>query len=315
MVAGAVTEALQPAPYFADVADGPNGAQAYWVRSADSTQLRLGVWPNGPKGTILLLPGRSEYVEKYGRVARDMAAAGYGMVAFDWRGQGLSDRPQHHRDMGHVVSFDEYREDVAAFLEALHALDLPKPWFMLAHSMGGCIGLRALHDGIPVARAAFMAPMWGLQMAPFLKSISSVVLGLAEPLGFGKSFAPTTGPYAPMEFDDNPLTTDRHQFEYMMRQTHTYPELTLGGPSVTWVKAALEETEALMEMPPPDLPALTMMGTRERIVEFETAEKKVASWPSCDWIVVDGAEHELLMESPARRQQAIDAVLKLFDGA
>jgi lysophospholipase len=35
-------------------------------------------------------------------------------VAFDWRGQGLADRPQHRRDMGHVVSFDEYREDVAA---------------------------------------------------------------------------------------------------------------------------------------------------------------------------------------------------------
>jgi lysophospholipase len=81
--------------------------------------------------------------------------------------------------------------------------------------MGGAIGLRALHDGLPVQAAAFSGPMWGIQMTPFLKSIAGIVLGLAGPFGFGTTFAPTTGPWQPMEFDDNPLTTDRDEFDYM----------------------------------------------------------------------------------------------------
>ncbi|NKX44293.1 alpha/beta fold hydrolase [Roseicyclus persicicus] len=307
--------ALEPAPFFDDVAEGPEGARAWWVESADRTRLRFAVWPGGARGTVLLFPGRTEYCEKYGRVAAEFAAAGYGMVAFDWRGQGLADRPQHRRDMGHVVSFDEYREDVAAFRAALDTLDLPRPWYLIGHSMGGAIGLRALHDGLPVVAAAFTGPMWGIQMTPFLKSISGIVLGLAGPLGFGRSFAPTTGPYVPMEFDDNPLTTDRDQFDYMSRQMRAYPELTLGGPSTLWVRAALRETEALMRRPAPDLPALGIVGSREKIVEPGAVAQRMQRWPRGRLLVIEGAEHEVLMESPARRRQTLDAILALFADA
>lgn len=300
------------APYFADVADGPSGVEAFWVESADGTRLRMGVWPAGPKGTILMFPGRTEYIEKYGRLAQDLARAGYGMVAFDWRGQGLADRPQHRRDMGHVVSFDEYRHDVDAFRVAMEQMDLPGPHYMIAHSMGGAIGLRALHDGLKVKAAAFTGPMWGIQMQPLLRSISSVVLGLAGPLGLGKTFAPTTGPYAPMEFDDNPLTTDREMFDYMARQTAAHPDLALGGPSNLWVKAALRETASLMAMDPPDLPALAIVGTREKIVVIDAVAQRMRGWPGSRYLEIEGGEHEVLMESPDRRAETIEAILELF---
>jgi len=313
MLTGIAPVGLAPAPFFADVAEGPAGANAYWVNSADGTRLRLAIWPKGAKGTVLMFPGRTEYCEKYGRVAQDFAAAGYGMVAFDWRGQGLADRPQHRRDMGHVISFDEYRQDVAAFRAALDALEVPKPWYLIGHSMGGAIGLRALHDGLPVRAAAFTAPMWGIQMKPALKAISGVVLTLAGPFGFGKAFAPTTGPYAPMSFDENPLTTDRDQFDYMARQTEAHPDLTLGGPSNRWLKAALDESASLMAMPAPDLPCLTVLGSREKIVEAGAIIDRMQRWPGGTLLQIDGAEHEVLMEAPARRKQTLDAIIGLFD--
>jgi lysophospholipase len=315
MLSGVASTGLDPAPFLGDVAEGPAGVSAWWIHSADGTRLRLALWPKGPKGTVLLFPGRTEYCEKYGRVAADLAAAGYGMAAFDWRGQGLADRPQHRRDMGHVVSFDEYREDVTAFRAALEALGAPEPWFLIGHSMGGAIGLRALHDGLPVGAAVFTAPMWGIQMRPLLKSISGIVLTLAAPFGLGKAFAPTTGPYAPMAFDDNPLTTDRDQFAYMARQTAAHPELALGGPSNRWVKAALDETAELMAMPAPDLPCLTILGTREKIVETDAIETRMQSWPNGRLMILDGAEHEVMMESPERRAQTLDAIIAQFDAA
>ncbi|WP_245605317.1 alpha/beta fold hydrolase [Roseicyclus elongatus] len=303
---------LSPAPFFDEIAEGPKGASAWWVKSADGTQLRLGLWPAREKGTVLLFPGRTEYIEKYGRVAEDLAAAGYSMVAFDWRGQGLADRPRHRRDMGHVTSFDEYREDVAAFRAALAALEVRGPLYLIGHSMGGCIGLRALHDGLPVRAAAFTGPMWGIQMTPFMRSIASVVMGLAGPLGLGTSFAPTTGPWEPMEFDDNPLTTDRGQFDYMMRQTERHPDLALGGPSILWVRAALRETRALMQMPAPQLPALAIVGTRERIIEVPTIHTRMETWPGGRLVEIAGAEHEVLMESPDRRGRSLREITDWF---
>jgi lysophospholipase len=300
-----------PAPFLDDVAEGPGGGAAWWVHSADGTRLRLGAWPargDVSRGTVLLFPGRTEYVEKYGRVDADLTGDGYGLVAFDWRGQGLADRPQHRRDMGHVVSFDEYREDVAAFRAAIEMLELPGPFYLIAHSMGGAIGLRALHDGLPVRAAVFSAPMWGIQMTPFMKSIASVALGLAGPLGLGDRFAPTTGPWEAMAFDDNPLTTDRDQFDYMSAQVERHPELALGGPSVLWVKAALEETRALLAMPPPKVPTLTLMGSREGIVEVPAIEARMARWPGGRLRVVQGGLHELLMESPPRRAETLAAI-------
>ncbi len=300
------------APYFGTVADGPADVQASWVRASDGTRLRMAVWPEGKRGTVLMFPGRTEYVEKYGRLAVDMAQAGYGMVAFDWRGQGLADRPAHRRDMGHVESFDEYRQDVAAFLDALKPLDLPKPWFLIGHSMGGCIGLRALYDGLPVAAAAFSAPMWGLQMSPILTKLSPLIMAVARPMGFGKTFAPGMGPWEPLTFDDNTLTTDLDQFNYMSRQTDIHPELALGGPSLTWVKKAIEECATLMGMPPLDVPTIAIVGTRERIVSIEPVQRRMATWPGAKFIPIEGAEHEVLMESQKLRSQSLDAILNHF---
>ena len=51
------------APFYADVADGPPGGRAVWLHAADGVRLRAGLWPlQGARGTVLLLPGRTEYV-------------------------------------------------------------------------------------------------------------------------------------------------------------------------------------------------------------------------------------------------------------
>lgn len=312
MLAGPAPTGLTPAPFFTEVAEGPDGVEAWWVTAEDGTRLRMGVWPQGAKGTVVTCPGRTEYVEKYARVASDMAEAGYGMVAFDWRGQGLADRPAHDRGMGHVLSFDEYRQDVAAFRAAMEALDLPKPWYLIGHSMGGCIGLRALYDGFPVTAAAFTGPMWGLRMSPLLRVISPLILAAARPLGMTQHYALTTGPWTPIPFEENDLTTDPEQYAYMERQTEVHPELTLGGPSFTWVDQAVRECAALMAMPPLDLPVVTVMGSEEAIVEVPTAEARMATWPGARYVLLDGARHEVLFEAPDLRGPTMEAILTLF---
>ena len=131
---------MEPAPFHNDLAEGPDNAQSFWLRTSDGVRLRVVFWPaEDAQGTILLFTGRTEYAEKYGHIARDVTEAGYALLTIDWRGQGLSDRIAKDTRLGHVESFDDYQLDVAEFVGAAQGLGCPEPWHMIAHSMGGAL--------------------------------------------------------------------------------------------------------------------------------------------------------------------------------
>jgi len=310
---------MDRAPLFADVADGPGDGEAWWVAAEDGVRLRIGAWTRpDARGTVFLFPGRTEYVEKYGRTAADLAARGYAMLALDWRGQGLADRSLTDRATGHVARFSDYQRDVRAALTAARALGLPRPWHLLAHSMGGSIGLRAVTEGLEVASAVFSAPMWGIVLAPWMRPFARAVSGAARPIGLGHRYAPGTQAETYVmaaPFEDNMLTRDAEMYDYMRRQVLAHPELALGGPSLAWVHEALREMRALRAMAPPALPALSVVGSGERIVETRAIEAVMRRWPGARLEVYEGAEHEILMEGPELRGRFLNSAVRLFESA
>jgi len=181
----------ETAPYFAEIADGPADAESVWLDADDGVRIRIGYWNrDAPNGTVLLFPGRSEYVEKYGRAAADLAARGFATVAIDWGGLGLAAKLAANPHKGHVGKFSDYQRDVAATLAHVRAIGLPEPYYLLGHSMGGCIGLRALFNGLPVTAAGFTAPMWGIHFAPPLKPIAWTLSTVTRPLRLDGLFTP-----------------------------------------------------------------------------------------------------------------------------
>ncbi len=307
--------ALQAAPYYHEVADGPE-AQAYWVTADDGVRLRFAHWPHADaKGTVLLFPGRTEYVEKYGRAAQDFAARGFAMVAIDWRGQGLADRLVEPAYAGYVERFTDYQRDIAAVLAALNELDVPKPWYLVGHSMGGCIGLRAVIEGLPVNAAAFSGPMWGIGMSAALRPAAWILSTLSKPLRFGTRLAPGTSAttYVLDEpFDGNSLTKDPEMYAYMQRQMRDHPNLSLAGPSLHWLNEALKECRHLRAQPSPDLPSMTFVGTDEDIVDVADIHDRMARWPNGTLEIVEQGEHEVLMEVPATRKRIFDDCAAFF---
>ena len=122
---------LTSAPLFTDVHPGPDGGVAHWVTTSDGKRIRVGHWPLAKaKGTVLIFPGRTEYIEKYGVVATELSRRGLASVAVDWRGQGLADRLLADPLVGHVDAFPDYQKDVAAMMRAARALSLPRPYFL-----------------------------------------------------------------------------------------------------------------------------------------------------------------------------------------
>ncbi len=308
---------MSAAPLFAEVADGPADGRAVWLTAADGVRIRAAVWNAGAsRGTVFLLPGRTEYVEKYGRSAGVLAASGFATLTVDWRGQGLASRVLKDTMVGHVGDFAEYQVDMAALLAFARAQGLAEPWYILAHSMGGCIGLRTLMSGLPFHAAAFSAPMWGILMADWMRPVATVLSTVSRWFAFDDHYAPGTNGrtyVTQVPFVGNTLTTDAEMWDYMRQQALAHPELSLGGPSLGWLKAALDECGALAVLPSPGYPVVCALGSQERIVDVRPVHDRMSRWPGGRLDLYPGSEHEVLMERPATRQAFLNSAVALFE--
>jgi len=305
---------MENAPFFDAVAG--SAARAVWIKSTDGLRLRLAIWENpSAKGTIFLLPGRTEYVEKYGLAAAEMVARGFNVISLDWRGQGLSDGRLSDPMVGHVDDFAEYQCDLNAMVDAAQSMGLVEPFYLMAHSMGGCIGLRGLMGKHPFKAAAFSAPMWGIALSTWMRPLANIISTASGWFGLSHIYAPGTGATSYVNeaaFQGNVLTTDAEMWAYMGKQTATHSELALGGPSMAWAKAAMTECHQLSLMQSPDLPCYVALGTSEKVVDPLPIHARMSVWRQGQLDLCAGLEHEIMMEGLPERTRFYDKAAALF---
>lgn len=308
---------MTPAPFHSLPGDPPVHARAFWLRAGDGVRLRAAHWPSDQgRGTVLLMQGRTEYHEKYAATASDLNRAGLDVLAVEWRGQGLSDRLDPDSRASHVPDFADYQQDVVEMIVAAQDLDLPRPWHLLAHSMGGAIGLAALTTGLPVRSAVFSAPMWGIRLGPQLERIALTMSRVARRLGRGRRYVPTSGGEASFvlttSYAENLLTGDPRQWGRLIEEAVAWPEMVLGGVSHDWLFSALQECRRLAALPSPPVPTLIGLGGKERIVSPQAIHARLERWPQARLLELPEALHEPMMERPPLRRRFLDAAIEHY---
>lgn len=292
----------------------------FWLTAEDGVRLRAGHWPSEQgKGTVLLMQGRTEYLEKYRIFANDLVNSGYDILSLDWRGQGLSERLHPNARLSHVPAFTDYQRDVVELVATAQELDLPRPWHLLAHSMGGTIGLAALHDGLPVETASFSAPMWGINLLPSTHLFALALSAAARKVGLGQQVVPGTGGeecfILNASFRDNRLTTDCLEWGRLVAETELWPDMVLGGVTHDWLNAALNECRRLEGLPSPRVPALIALGMQESIVSPTAIRNRAAAWPDAKFLTFQDAKHEPMMEVASIRREFLTALLSHFQAS
>ena len=121
----------------------PPGAVVAMARAVDGVRLRTARWvpQTASRGTVVLLQGRAEYIEKYYETIAQLLARGFAVAAMDWRGQAGSARLLKNPRKGHVDDFSLYERDLGALADDVLGPSCPQPWFGLCHSMGAAIML------------------------------------------------------------------------------------------------------------------------------------------------------------------------------
>jgi len=300
----------------------PEGGRFAWLRTLDGVRLRAACWPGKqPVGTVLLLQGRTECIEKYYETITELRARGYAVAAFDWRGQGLSDRALPDRHKGHVRDFAEYHHDLDCFLEKFvrPAPELQEPYILMAHSMGAHIAVRCLHDRPePFARAVLCSPMAYINTAPLPHFLARAIACMGKPLGFGESYVPRGKPYRREDepFEDNRLTSDERRFERNADILAANPDLALGSPTIDWLEAAFRSVEMVLDpeyCEAMDTQAILFYGTEEQVSLPEYQEQLAGQLGRCEEVCIPGARHEILQETDEIRTQfwaAFDRFMK-----
>jgi alpha-beta hydrolase superfamily lysophospholipase len=100
--------------------------------------------PDGdPRGVLAVVHGFGEHSGRYGNLANRLVPRGWAVYGFDHRGHGRSPGQR-----GHIRFWADYREDVRRFLRFVEAQDVPRPLFLMGHSLGGLIVLECALRGL-----------------------------------------------------------------------------------------------------------------------------------------------------------------------
>jgi lysophospholipase len=285
----------------------PEGAEEHWLEGRGGVRIRALTAPSThgpPRGSVIVAPGRTEFIEKYFEVIRELQGRGFAVFCIDWRGQGLSGRETPNPLKGHFSTLDDPVNDLATALKLLTA-KLPRPHIGLAHSMGGAIMLRALQTRrIELDAAAFSAPMWGIAN---LGDLARNYVRFMASVGAGAQFAPSVEQKWKREnFKKNPVTSDRERHARCQGLIAEEPRLALAGPTIGWIAAALDAFEGFVApgaLANVRLPILVATAERELLVDNKAHDAVSALLPNARHIVVPGAKHEILMERDEFRAQ------------
>jgi lysophospholipase len=288
----------------------PDNVVSGSIKTPDGVRLRFARWapPVGRKGTVVILPGRTEFIEKYFETARDLRARGFAVAALDWRGQGLSDRALSDRHKGHVRSFAEYGADLDAFMTQVVLPDCPPPFFALGHSMGGAIAIRACQDGRRwFERVVLSAPMialapgrWRGFAAPIARALRLIGRGSGYVPGASRMVAGTE------DFIGNPVTSDPVRYARNAAVLEEEPDLGLGAPTIAWADSALR---VMKQFARPSYaaqlrqPILLVAAGRDQIVSTAAIETFGSHLIAGRHLIIAGAMHEILQEQDHYRDQ------------
>lgn len=306
----------------------PPGWRWHMFRNEAGHKLRFGtVSPKSrvPDAVVVVLPGLSEFSEKYFELANDFIERNLAVWILDWEGQGKSDRLLGNRDKRHSNGFDADVADLHSFMMEYvkHASVHPDvgriPMVMLAHSMGANIGMRYLlqHPEMFTC-AAFSAPMAGIHAVDFLplsiavdvSNVLNEVAGTSYIFG-GKDWSP--------EERDNPnkniFSHDPVRSAVHNAWCRAEPQLQVGNVTYGWVNKALQSCYALqnaMKNTPLKLPCLFALAGEEKLVSNRRTRDLVKHIPHATVLDLPGSRHEILMEKDEIRNQFIDAFIKLL---
>lgn len=221
--------------------------------------------------------------------------------------------------------FDHYAQDVETLVDNIVLKDPAcrgHRMSMLTHSMGGAVGavyLEKMGANSPFHKVVMSAPMAkiiypqgktedGVITETFFACLAPIIKGM-----HCDDFAPGKGPYDPSKdvFPNNLYTHSAVRFDMKKNIFAEWPSLIVGGPTIRWVRESAIADKALRERQNAQRISsslLILQATEDKIVDNAGQNEFCLNAHDCKIVRMQGANHEILMESDSIRNQALDQI-------
>ena len=264
------------------------------------------------KGAIVISSGRTEAAVKYKELIFDLYNNGYSIYINDHRGQGLSGRMVEEHDMGYIDKFQYYIDDLKAFYDNYVAKGNHKHIYLLAHSMGGAIGVTYLEQyPNDFEKAAFSSPMLGLPV-PSCTAVK-ILEGKKPEFALGQTVYMDDS----VKFEDNHLTYSKIRYRRTLDAFNQTIEARLGGASYQWVGRSCHQFKYIFShIENIKTPLLLFSAVDDKIVAISAHDKFIAKLQSLNkkakGYKVEAAMHELFIERDKARIDVITKILNFY---
>lgn len=289
----------------------PNGFKWGSFYSAEGNSLRYGHLPPAgeAKGTIVILPGFREAIEKYFEVVNDMTSRGYAVYIMDWPGQGGSDRLLwDNQQKMHSEGYDRQISALHQFVDTVVEKD-KQPLIMLGHSMGAHIGLRYLkeHEGV-FDSAMLSAPMFDITTGGMPKPLARQISKFAKAGNYLDKYIPGGADWSEDKeiFKANLKTSDPVRFSVTTEIYKLKPDLKAGDATYGWIYHTFASLDILVQeeyLKSIKTPILMQLSGDEAVVSRAAQERALTLLPNCRHVDIAGARHEIWMEQDSLRDQ------------
>jgi lysophospholipase len=301
------------APHLPERFLAPEGFVWGRFMTADGAVLRWGHLPvRNARAECVIAGGFGDFIEMHFETVRDLAARGFGVLCFDWRGQGGSVRPERWPARPRARQFDRDAADLGDFVTSRVTSRLPR--VLIAHSMGGAIALLCLAENPGLFDAAVLsAPMFGLRLGRLPPTALRCVTGPLRYTGLGAGYIPGTPRWRKRV--PTPATSrvssdaERCRLRYSWQSAN--PALRLGRPTYGWLDTALG---LIARIGKPEFlasiatPTLIGIAGREVVVSVKAQRRVARLLPNCTVAELRESKHQPFLEGDAARDAWLDHI-------
>lgn len=271
------------------------------------------------KRAIVIVHGYTESAEKFREMAWYLLGEGFSVFVVDHRGHGRSLREVEDTSITHVDRFEDYVDDLDAFIEQIV---LPRTkglkLTLYAHSMGGAVAaLELMRHPDRFVRAVLNAPMIAAVSKPFSRRGAKLLGVTMCLLGKGKERAFVGKPFDPQreKFETSHMLS-RARFDYYKEKRVHDRQLQNSSPSYSWIREGMGVTDKLLK---PEnaakikTPLLLCQAERDSIVCLPEQNRFVSMVKGAKLITFD-SKHEIYSSAEDVLRQYYDTVLDFLKG-
>ena len=322
-----------------------NYKRIFWLKSKNF-EVRCAEYylPNNtiPKGDILIIPGLSEFIERYNFIADKFVSDNYRVAILDLPGQGLSTRFGKPKTVIHIEKFKLYLDAMCLIINSLE-FGKNSPIIFLGHSLGGFLSLyyqiffrvnyskKIIQPKITI----LMAPMMGLPVSKFLSyiiiliskilsifklsniGISSILASLASFIGIAgrnaKDSVSKSSDY--WKKDENIKYFGKKISKNALKAYEENQYFETKGPSWHWLSSAIYACNFFFQNIAKhniDIPILILNAEDETVTDPLAQKKLVKVLNNAEEVVLPSCRHDIIHEKDEVKKKFWDSIDKFL---